>query len=158
MLPERGKISITSVLGCLFPSLMTAVHIELYCYHTIISHTVPTTVRTFVTSWDELHCWCQSVFRVVGRLIRAGSISPSSTVLSLPRFRRCTVRVMWHSEVCCTCYVARLWRREMRAWVWCENLKEISTFEDQDMYGSFNIKMGVKETERESRLASSGSE
>jgi len=54
--------------------------------------------------------------------------------------------------------VASLWRRGMQGGVWWENLKEISNFEDLDMYGRFNIKMGVKETERESRLASSGSE
>ena len=46
----------------------------------------------------------------------------------------------------------------MRAGFWGENLKEISTFEDLDMYGRFNVKMGVKETERECRLASAGSE
>jgi hypothetical protein len=46
----------------------------------------------------------------------------------------------------------------MRAGVWWENLKEISIFEDLDMNGRFNIKMGVKETESECRLVSSGSE
>jgi len=54
--------------------------------------------------------------------------------------------------------MAHLWRREMCGGVWWENLKEISTFEDLDTYGKFNIKMGVKKTERECRLASSGSE
>jgi len=42
-------------LGFLWSNLMRAGHIELYCYHTIIFHTVPTTVRTVIISWDELH-------------------------------------------------------------------------------------------------------
>jgi hypothetical protein len=46
----------------------------------------------------------------------------------------------------------------MRAGFWWENLKEISTLQDLDKYGRFNIKMSVKEMERENRLASSGSE
>jgi hypothetical protein len=33
-----------------------------------------------------------------------------------------------------------------------------NTFAELDMYGRFNIEMGVKEKERECRLASSGSE
>jgi len=34
---------------------MRAGHIKLYCYHTILFRTVPTTARKVIISWDELH-------------------------------------------------------------------------------------------------------